>query len=149
MADVWSQVPLTSVSIPSKDKPTVPKGPIDCSDFTKESVRLTWREPEDDGGVPITGYTVEKKDAKKDNWSEAIRNTPSLSGVVNNLTYGKDYVFRVVAVNSIGSSPPLEGRPTKVKLPFGELSDTTETNSSLFKIVKNQISWQECQCSYF
>lgn len=134
MSDVWSQVPFTPVSSPSKDKPTVPKGPIDCSDFTKESVRLTWREPEDDGGVPITGYTVEKKDAKKDNWSEAIRNTPSLSGVVNNLTYGKDYVFRVVAVNSIGSSPPLEGRPTKVKLPFGELSDITETNSSLFKM---------------
>ncbi|XP_071854761.1 twitchin-like isoform X8 [Apostichopus japonicus] len=109
-----------TIKVTVVDKPTVPKGPIDCSDFTKESVRLTWREPEDDGGVPITGYTVEKKDAKKDNWSEAIRNTPSLSGVVNNLTYGKDYVFRVVAVNSIGSSPPLEGRPTKVKLPFDE-----------------------------
>ncbi|WP_411026790.1 fibronectin type III domain-containing protein, partial [Salmonella sp. s54395] len=82
-------------------------------------------EPEDDGGSAITGYTVEKKDAKKDNWSEAVRSTPSLSGVVNDLTYGKDYVFRIVATNMIGTSVPLEGRPTKIKLPFDEPDAST------------------------
>uniref|UniRef100_UPI00397F576E fibronectin type III domain-containing protein n=1 Tax=Salmonella sp. s51884 TaxID=3159654 RepID=UPI00397F576E len=63
--------------------------------------------------------------AKKDNWSEAVRSTPSLSGVVNDLTYGKDYVFRIVATNMIGTSVPLEGRPTKIKLPFDEPDAST------------------------
>lgn len=38
------------------------------SDITKDAVTLTWFEPDEDGGSPITGYWVEKFDPESDKW---------------------------------------------------------------------------------
>lgn len=37
------------------DKPKPPTGPLEVSDVTKDSCKLKWKPPVDDGGVPITG----------------------------------------------------------------------------------------------
>jgi len=42
------------------DKPSKPEGPIEVSDIHKEGCKLKWRKPKDDGGIPITGYVIEK-----------------------------------------------------------------------------------------
>lgn len=44
------------------DKPTPPQGPLEVSDITPETCSLSWKPPLDDGGSPITNYTVEKLD---------------------------------------------------------------------------------------
>ena len=44
------------------DKPSAPEGPLEISDVHKEGCKLKWNPPEDDGGVPITEYLVEKFD---------------------------------------------------------------------------------------
>lgn len=44
------------------DKPSAPEGPLEISDIHKEGCKLKWSPPEDDGGVPITEYLVEKFD---------------------------------------------------------------------------------------
>ena len=49
---------LTAVS----DKPSAPEGPLKVSDVTAKGCKLNWKPPEDDGGVPIQKYVVEKMD---------------------------------------------------------------------------------------
>lgn len=44
------------------DVPTDPRGPLRVDDVTKDSAVLSWKEPEDDGGSPVTGYVVEKQE---------------------------------------------------------------------------------------
>ena len=39
-----------------------PDGPLNVRDVTKESAVVSWKEPEDDGGSPITHYVVEKQE---------------------------------------------------------------------------------------
>lgn len=46
------------------DKPGKPEGPIKISDVHKEGCSLKWNAPEDDGGVPLSHYLVEKMDAE-------------------------------------------------------------------------------------
>uniref|UniRef100_A0A6I8QTY6 Titin n=1 Tax=Xenopus tropicalis TaxID=8364 RepID=A0A6I8QTY6_XENTR len=38
------------------------------SDITKDSVTLSWNEPDEDGGSPITGYWVERLDPETGKW---------------------------------------------------------------------------------
>lgn len=48
-----------------------PPGPptrLQPIEVTKESVTLTWTEPDEDGGSPITGYWVERLDPEQDKW---------------------------------------------------------------------------------
>lgn len=44
------------------DKPGKPEGPLNISNVHKEGCTLKWKAPEDDGGVPIDHYEVEKMD---------------------------------------------------------------------------------------
>ena len=48
--------------------PTAPKGFLEISGVNPTGCKLTWKKPEDDGGSPISGYTVEKKDVERDTW---------------------------------------------------------------------------------
>jgi hypothetical protein len=39
-----------------------------CVDHTETSITLSWSKPRNDGGTPITGYAVEKKEKGTDKW---------------------------------------------------------------------------------
>lgn len=41
---------------------------LETSDIAKDSVTLTWYEPDEDGGSPITGYWVERYEPDHDKW---------------------------------------------------------------------------------
>lgn len=77
------------------------------SNITKESARLTWKVPLDDGGSPILHYIVEKMDVSRGTWADAGM-ASGLFHDVTRLIHRKEYLFRVKAVNSIGESDPLE-----------------------------------------
>lgn len=49
------------------DTPGPPTG-VKPIEITKDSVTLTWTEPDEDGGSPITGYWVERFDPDQDKW---------------------------------------------------------------------------------
>ena len=97
--------------------PSKPKGPLDVANVTKNGCKLAWKAPEDDGGKPVTGYVVEKLD--KGRWVQVGRcKDPEMD--VSGLQEGKEYSFRVRAVNEEGESEPLEtDRPIVAKNPFG------------------------------
>lgn len=46
------------------DTPTEPKD-VKIDDFDADFVDLVWTKPETDGGSPITGYIIEKRDKYK------------------------------------------------------------------------------------
>lgn len=98
--------------------PSRPVGPLEVTNVTNNSADLSWKPPENDGGSPITGYNIEYKTAARTFWNNAgscKAGTTNFSVV--RLMEETEYLFRVVAVNKEGESPPLETldttRPTK------------------------------------
>ncbi|EJW78469.1 hypothetical protein WUBG_10622 [Wuchereria bancrofti] len=89
------------------DVPGIPEGPAKISDITKEGCTLTWRPPTDDGGSDITHYVVEKMDMTRGTWQE-VGHFPDCTAKVTKLIDGKEYKFRIKAVNMQGQSNSLE-----------------------------------------
>lgn len=115
-----SGVDTVEVELIVISKPSKPKGPLDVSDVTAEGCKLKWDKPEDDGGEPISGYVVERMDTESGRWVP-VCTTKTPEADVTGLNEGKDYQFRVKAMNSEGESEPLETEiPTTAKNPFSE-----------------------------
>ncbi len=108
-----AEVEVVVLAAPSK-----PKGPLKVKDVTKSGCKLAWQPPEDDGGKPVTGYVVEKLD--KGRWVPVGRSKdPEMD--VGGLQEGKEYSFRVRAVNDEGESENLETDQSIIaKNPFGK-----------------------------
>jgi hypothetical protein len=90
--------------------PGSPKGPLAIFDVQKDSILIGWNPPDDDGGNPISGYVIEKRDVKAGQWEPQ---THSVSADVTKfrvpeLTEGVEYLFRVRAQNAEGLSDPLD-----------------------------------------
>lgn len=100
-------------------KPSKPKGPLAVSDVHAEGCKLAWDPPEDDGGEPIQQYVVEKMDTETGRWVPVLT-TKEPGAEITGLIPGKDYKFRVKAVNPEGESEPLETeKAIAAKNPFG------------------------------
>ena len=111
-----------------KGKPSKPKGPLKVSDVNAEGCKLDWEPPEDDGGEPIQQYVVEKMDTETGRWVPVLT-TKEPGAEITGLVPGKDYKFRVKAVNPEGESEPLEtDKATTAKNPFGMYSYLLDCN---------------------
>ena len=70
------------------------------------SIRLTWSAPVLTGGSAITDYVIEYSSDAGANYSVfADGLSTSLSATITGLTNGTSYLFRVKAVNTIGTGP--------------------------------------------
>lgn len=70
---------------------------------------VAWDKPESDGGSPITGYYIERKERNSLLWVKAndtvVRSTEyPCAGLIE----GLEYTFRVSAINRAG-----QGKPSK------------------------------------
>lgn len=96
------------------------------TDVTATSAKVKWEKPEDDGGVPIKEYEIEKLDTRTGKWVRVGKipgNSPLTEFEVTGLNPGSEYKFRVTAVNDEGDSEPLESeRPIIAKNPFGRFT---------------------------
>lgn len=83
--------------------PDAPSAP-EITDTSPKSIGLKWNKPKNDGGSPIQGYIVEKREpGVQDEWKPV--NTKPIIGThynVPNLDEGHGYEFRVIAVNDAG-----------------------------------------------
>jgi len=85
------------------DKP----GPIQhlrVSDVRSDSAYLSWKDPEDNGGVRITNFVVEKKDSAATQWVPLCSTSKKRSMMLKHLMEGTSYNFRVAAENQYGRS---------------------------------------------
>jgi len=75
------------------------------SEVTADGCELKWQKPDDD--VPVDHYVVERMDTEIGRWVPVcVSKTPEAE--VTGLHEGKEYLFRVKAVNAEGESVPLE-----------------------------------------
>lgn len=102
------------IRITIKSPPSRPTGVLEVSKVTPNGCHLTWEKPKDDGGVPIVGYTIEKKDVERDYWSKCGQLSGKMATIMKTLEFDVNdlkehfvYVFRVMAFNSLGESEPL------------------------------------------
>ena len=100
------------------DTPSQPRGPLEVSEITNESVVLNWKVPEDNGGSEITSYIIERQDLDKRMWAKAGTVVNKTTFQANKLIDNHRYMFRVFAENACGLSKPLEGEPVEAKNPY-------------------------------
>lgn len=134
-------VSVVDLTVTVIDKPSKPEGPLLFREISDEAVVLEWKAPEDDGGLDIQQYSIEKMEPHQKAWikiADVDRNIESYC--IQNLIENAQYLFRVIAKNPIGSSEPLEGDPVTVKRiceppspPRGpiEISGMTDTSFTL------------------
>lgn len=98
----------TNFNATLSDEPDAPGKP-QITDWDKDHVDLKWPAPDSDGGSPITGYIVQKKEKGSPYWVNAVHVPPNQTNVtVPDLTEGQEYEFRVIATNAAGQSEPSE-----------------------------------------
>ena len=84
------------------------------SDFTGDSVTLSWQPPESNGGTPVTHYLIEKF------YKVAEIKVKNQTWVIPKLYEDQPYLFRVSAINAEGQGPYLQtGTETKPHKPAG------------------------------
>lgn len=111
-----------------------PPGHLKATDWDKDHVDLQWTPPKDDGGAPITGYVVEKKD-KFGNWEKALEvPVDQLKATVPDLIEGQPYEFRVRAVNAAGPGEPSNETPTIIAKPRNLAPKIDRTNLADIRI---------------
>lgn len=89
----------------------VPSIPVDLQvvDIYKSSVALRWEKPFNDGGSRITGFVIEACKLGTDRWVTcATVKSSILHTTIDSLTEKDQYIFRVRAMNSRGTSEPRE-----------------------------------------
>ncbi len=84
---------------------TVPAAPTGLTASPGDAqVVLSWTEP-DDGGSPVTGYTVEQRSGSAAWATSAVSPVTVTDATVTGLTNGQQYEFRVNATNAAGTGP--------------------------------------------
>uniref|UniRef100_A0A8C6J7R7 Uncharacterized protein n=1 Tax=Melopsittacus undulatus TaxID=13146 RepID=A0A8C6J7R7_MELUD len=84
-----------------------PPGTPQVIAVTKETMTISWNEPVTDGGSPILGYHIERKERNSILWQTVSKML--VSGNIfksTGLTDGIAYEFRVIAENLAGKSKP-------------------------------------------
>lgn len=105
----------------SPDKPSKPNN-LHVIDVMKDSIVLSWESPSDVGGCDLTGYVIEKRDAKRNTWMpvHTVDSSTNTYAVIK-LLEGNEYFFRVSAENEVGVSEPAEmDEGTIAKCPYGK-----------------------------
>ena len=88
------------------DPPSKPKS-LEMSDLTSTSVTLSWDRPDFDGGSPVTGYYIERRQAYSSRYTRINKNPiTDTRYTVKNLVEDEEYEFRVVAENAAGTGKP-------------------------------------------
>lgn len=131
--------PLNSTDVVAQHqyKPPGPPAKPVVFNVTSDGMTVSWDAPSFDGGSPVTGYHLEKKDRNSMLWMKV--NTNVISGReyrVMGLLEGLEYSFRVYAQNNAGMSPVSEQSKHKLAIsPVGEYDKIFK--STKYKSVQN------------
>ena len=104
-------------------RPAAPQGPLMFEEIQANSVKVSWKTPEDDGGAEILGYIVERREATRNAWYTVDSRVTETHLLVKSLSEGVEYHFKVTAENSFGVSSSLKSeQPLVPKTPICKCS---------------------------
>lgn len=119
----------------TKDPPSEPLN-LQINKINKDFVILSWERPTSDGGSPITGYCIEKKERNSLLWVRANESVVKATQYTcSGLMEGLEYTFRVSALNQAG-----QGKPCKQ-------TDFITARTAVGKIScssSSQAVWEQC-----
>lgn len=82
------------------DAPSYPE----VSEIRKDSCKLTWEEPKNNGGKPVKHYLIERRVDGSTRWIR-LKERPAITSLtIGDLSQNHKYEFRVFAENSVGVS---------------------------------------------
>ncbi|VDM65028.1 unnamed protein product, partial [Strongylus vulgaris] len=97
-----------TVTVRVKDVPGKPQS-VSVTEIESEAISIAWTAPENDGGQPITGYIVEKKEDGRRTFHKVAQVSASkTSYTVEDLEMVTGYILRVSAVNKYGAGEPTD-----------------------------------------
>lgn len=85
-----------------------PPGPVELYQNTPGTVTLSWAPSPDEKRDDRLHYMVSKRDSFKHTWRTVADNLFNNKFTVVNILPGREYYFRVFAINDMGLSPPSE-----------------------------------------
>lgn len=121
--------------------PATTPGPVNTLTATsgEGSVLVSWTAPADNGGAPITDYTVQYKDSTMVNWLSFVDGVSSATSMtVTGLTNGTAYQFRVISTNRVGDTYPVK---TATATPLGRPS-APPTLTAVDRVRSLDVSWE-------
>ena len=86
------------------DVPDAPKG-VECVEACPSAIGLEWSPPRRDGGAPVRGYIIERRQGFSSRFVPITR-TLVLDTYFRdtNVNDGQEYEYRIVAENEVGHS---------------------------------------------
>jgi hypothetical protein len=103
-------------------------------------VSLTWSAPASNGGSVITDYVIQYSTNAGTNWTTFNDGTStSASAVVTGLTNGTTYIFKVAAVNSVGTGNYSSHSSSLAPAVSGGSGDASSTQGSSFCAVGSEV----------
>lgn len=110
------------LSVKVIDKPSRPKS-LEVKELKKDMIVLEWTPPIDDGGLEVNKYILEKCDLQHNIWMKVADTDKDIhSYSVQKLAMNAQYMFRVIAMNPIGTSEPTESETVTISKKFGKFS---------------------------
>lgn len=104
------------------DKPDKPEA-VAITEIKKDAVVIEWKPPTDDGGLDITKYSIEKCDPENMVWIKVAEVERSIdSYCIQKLLANAQYMFRIMALNPIGVSEPIESDAVTIRVKIGKHS---------------------------
>jgi len=127
--------------------PMIPSPPTSLisTSYSSTEIDLNWSTPTMNGGSSITGYKIERNDG---NGFNVIQNTQAIAYPDTGLTPGKQYSYRVSAINSAGTSnssnvayattmsAPTQNNPQSSPVTTTQTQTTNETQAIYEEIQK-------------
>lgn len=105
------------------DRPGPPEPPITLTDVSRHQITLCWNPPTDNGGSDITKYVIERCETSTQIFVEIAQSAATAFRYVDqNVTENCEYIYRVSAVNEIGTSEPAISNTVVARASYGKPS---------------------------
>jgi hypothetical protein len=101
------------------DFAAVPDKPrnMDIVDIDRDHLTLQWQPPESDGHAPLEKYIIERREHSEKDWRTAGEVPATVQSFVDEkVVEGKEYYYRVRAVNVAGAGDPCDHNKPAAKI---------------------------------
>lgn len=118
---MWLRHAVITCFLSSSDVPGPPGRPV-TFDVSRDGMTVAWEPPDEDGGLEVSGYIIERKEVRADRWVRANKNPVTMTRYRSTeLIDGLEYEHRIIAINARGlGKPSLPSKPAVATDPIGK-----------------------------